>query len=369
MTATENGAMSAAEILRKPFPAEHIGKLPRVTCPKCSDKNNRSGKCDEHEKRKCGVCQAFVSERHIHLDYVGHADVTSRLLEADPEWEWRPKLTDPDPAALAAAIATNNPDIVRMVTDNAPPKFETDERGNPVGLWIVLTVGGVARLGFGSCPSGQNDAEKVLIGDALRNAAMRFGVALDLWAKGDRADPSAENPSGSGGQVQRRSQQAASRSRQQDQDAETIPQAPAEPDPAVTAEWDAKAKEITEPRDADALDAELRELFRSGQMDATTANAIRKSIQARKAAVAQAPATAQSPEVDSQVDPKVAALADRAGMAETVAALQEVWVEIRAQRLASGSFVQDGKAVTLSQYVTARKAELQAREPEMAGAS
>jgi hypothetical protein len=25
---------------------------------------------------------------------------------------------------------------------------------------------------------------KVLIGDALRNAAMRFGVALDLWARG-----------------------------------------------------------------------------------------------------------------------------------------------------------------------------------------
>ena len=44
---------------------------------------------------------------------------------------------------------------------------------------------------------------KVLIGDALRNAAMRFGVALDLWAKGDRADPTAENPSGSAGQANR----------------------------------------------------------------------------------------------------------------------------------------------------------------------
>jgi hypothetical protein len=32
---------------------------------------------------------------------------------------------------------------------------------------------------------------------------MRFGVALDLWAKGDRADPAAENPSGDAGHARR----------------------------------------------------------------------------------------------------------------------------------------------------------------------
>ena len=32
---------------------------------------------------------------------------------------------------------------------------------------------------------------------------MRFGVALDLWAKGDRADPTAENATASGGQASR----------------------------------------------------------------------------------------------------------------------------------------------------------------------
>ena len=155
---------TAAEILRKPFKAEEIGKLPRVTCPKCSDRN-----CQEHQKRKCPECGAYVSERHIHIDYVGHADVTSRLLQADASWNWEPAAAD----------------------EHGLPVFDTDAKGSPVGLWIRLTVGGVTRLGYGSVPSGQPDAVKVLIGDSLRNAAMRFGVALDLWAKGDRADPAA----------------------------------------------------------------------------------------------------------------------------------------------------------------------------------
>lgn len=138
-----------AEILRAPFPPEQIGHLPKAG---------------------------------LQLDYVGHADVTSRLLEADPEWTWEPFATDA----------------------HGGPLLDTDAQDNPVGLWIKLTVGGVTRLGYGSCPSGQRDAVKVLIGDALRNAAMRFGVAVDLWAKGDRADPTQENATDSAGKAARR---------------------------------------------------------------------------------------------------------------------------------------------------------------------
>jgi hypothetical protein len=187
--------------LRVPFTPELVGKLPRVTCGDCSDRNKQ---CSKHSKLKCGICQAYVSEKHIHIDYVGHADVTDRLLSVDPEWEWKPAERDIDPAALAAAVASGNPEIVQMVFDNSPPKFDLDRNGSPVGLWIKLTIGGVTRPGYGSCPSGQSDAVKVLIGDALRNAAMRFGVALDLWAKGDRADPAAENATASAGQAARR---------------------------------------------------------------------------------------------------------------------------------------------------------------------
>jgi hypothetical protein len=57
------------------------------------------------------------------------------------------------------------------------------------GLWIKLTVCGVARLGYGHAAAKQGvdpgAREKEVIGDALRNAAMRFGAALDLWHKGD----------------------------------------------------------------------------------------------------------------------------------------------------------------------------------------
>lgn len=209
--------------LRDQFPAGVIGKLPRVTCPKCS-----KGQCDEgHRKIRCEECKSYISERHIHLDYVGHADVTIRLIDVDPEWTWEPQATDPDPEILKAAMASGNPEIVRMVIANAPPKFERDRNGNPVGLWINLTVGGSVKPGVGSCPANQNDAEKVLIGDALRNAAMRFGVAVDLWAKGDRADPSAENPTSSAGQAARHGRQGGQVSRPNQE-------SPAEPPPADT---------------------------------------------------------------------------------------------------------------------------------------
>lgn len=91
------------------------------------------------------------------LDYVSHAWVTDRLLQVDPEWTWEPVAFDSD----------------------GLPKF--DENG---GLWIKLTVCGVTRYGYGE-PQGRDkfDAKKGAIGNALRIAAARFGVALDLWAK------------------------------------------------------------------------------------------------------------------------------------------------------------------------------------------
>ena len=63
------------------------------------------------------------------------------------------------------------------------PWVECDDQGRPKGLWIYLHVAGVRRPGYGSCLPGKADAVKELIGDALRNAAMRFGVAINLWGK------------------------------------------------------------------------------------------------------------------------------------------------------------------------------------------
>jgi hypothetical protein len=93
----------------------------------------------------------------LQLDYVSHAWVTDRLLQVDPLWTWKP---------LA-------------FTDAGLPAFDSNG-----GLWIELTICGVTRYGYGE-PQGRDkfDMTKGAIGNAIRNAAMRFGVALDLWAK------------------------------------------------------------------------------------------------------------------------------------------------------------------------------------------
>ena len=98
-----------------------------------------------------------IKQGPLTLDYVGHADITERLLEVDPGWTWEPVAFGPD----------------------GLPAFDNDG-----GLWIRLTVLGGTRNGYGE-PRGRNtyDARKGAIGNALRNAAMRFGVALQLWQK------------------------------------------------------------------------------------------------------------------------------------------------------------------------------------------
>lgn len=156
--------------LRKPFEEEQIGLLPRVTCPDCSSPKKR---CENknHVKKRCPECKAMVSPKHIHIDFVGHANVTKRLLEVDPLWEWEPFSLD----------------------ENGLPLVDTDNFGNPIGMWIRLTVCGHTRPGYGSVPSNQHDAIKVLIGDAIRNAAQRFGVAIDQWVTGEREIPESEN--------------------------------------------------------------------------------------------------------------------------------------------------------------------------------
>lgn len=146
--------------LREPFPPAQIGHLPRVTCKACSDKN-----CQNHQRQRCNTCKAFISTQHIHLDYVGHAEVTDRLLSVDPEWSWEPVSFD------AAGLPTISKGV-----------------GGEYVLWIRLTVAGMTRLGVGSVFGG-TDVEKQLVSDALRNAAMRFGVGLALWAKTELEAP------------------------------------------------------------------------------------------------------------------------------------------------------------------------------------
>lgn len=149
------------DLLRKPFEAHQISKLPKPT-----KKQTEEVRANFKAGIRCKECGAWHHPDVVHLDYVGHAALTDRLLEADINWNWEPM----------------------AYTEQGLPHFD-----NTGGLWVKLTVCGQTRLGYGHAAAKNNQdpgaREKEVIGDALRNAAMRFGAALDLWHKGDLHGP------------------------------------------------------------------------------------------------------------------------------------------------------------------------------------
>ena len=112
----------------------------------------------------------------IQLDFVGHADITRILIEIDPMWTWEP-----------------------CGWVNGRPHIHI-ENGTAT-MWGHLYVHGKPMLGVGSVRADKPELDKELVGDFLRNASMRFGISLSLWAKlgfsdlGDQpASPPARKP-------------------------------------------------------------------------------------------------------------------------------------------------------------------------------
>jgi len=101
----------------------------------------------------------------VQLSYMGHAEVTLALIDVDPRWTWEPFALD----------ASGGPLITH--------------EGNRLVMWGRLTVHGKSIVGVGTCEARKGDPEKELIGDFLRNAAMRFGIGTKLWSKATAADP------------------------------------------------------------------------------------------------------------------------------------------------------------------------------------
>ena len=144
-------------LLMLPFEPHEVGKLPKPTKAQTDEvkANFKAGV-------RCDICGAWHHPKVVHLDYVGHAALTKRLLQVDPRWSWEPMALTPQGAPLV------------------------DQHG---GLWIRLTVCGMTRIGYGHADGKTGgDAIKEAVGDALRNSALRFGAALDLWHKGDLYD-------------------------------------------------------------------------------------------------------------------------------------------------------------------------------------
>ena len=220
--------------LREPFPDHQISKLPKQL--KRNDQDRfacRQGTQASADGHYCGGFHA----RSIHLDYVGHAALTDRLLEVDPEWTWEPLAIGPD----------------------GLPVFD-----NNGGLWIRITICGLTRLGYGDAQGkvGGN-AVKEAIGDALRNAGMRFGAALDLWHKGELHDASEEQ-----GKSEAPAEEPAP--------VRTITRAPAISED-VRAAWQAKIDECT-------TKAELKALWEMAKDDGAQDEILALIVAAGKAA-------------------------------------------------------------------------------------
>ncbi len=142
--------------LRAPFPDEAVSFKPVYTGDyEYVDGNyDEGGKIPESAWGKCDVCGRRHALPAKHLRYVGHARITERLNDVDPEWCWEPFAVDTDGLPII--------------------------RGG--SMWIKLTVCGITRIGVGDAGGkyGTN-ATKEIVGDAIRNAAMRFGCGLEMW--------------------------------------------------------------------------------------------------------------------------------------------------------------------------------------------
>jgi hypothetical protein len=99
-----------------------------------------------------------INRSGINLAYVSHAEITRILIEIDPNWSWEP------------IEWQNGRPAVHTINDMAT-------------MWGKLTLLGKSMIGCGTAKSNKPDLDKELIGDFLRNAAMRFGISLSLWSK------------------------------------------------------------------------------------------------------------------------------------------------------------------------------------------
>lgn len=107
------------------------------------------------------------------LHYVGHAEITRILGEVDPAWTWEPlEIVDGRPA-------------IHIHQGHIPRRDREPIEVTMATMWGRLTLDGVTRIAVGSVEAHKPDLDKELVSDFLRNAAMRFGIALGLWMKED----------------------------------------------------------------------------------------------------------------------------------------------------------------------------------------
>lgn len=164
------------ERLAEPFPQADLERLPKTLRRDDQDK----GRCEPGTRYSsdgfhCGGWHA----RAVHLDYVGHAGITTRLNEVltPGGWDFKPM------AYTADALPLMGREFWGQLT-----------------IWDVTdpTSKAVTKTDLAANYNGPQEAW----GDALRRCAMRFGVGTYLWSKSEAAaekaktaDPEPEAPS------------------------------------------------------------------------------------------------------------------------------------------------------------------------------
>jgi hypothetical protein len=145
--------------LTAPFDPEDIERKPQPVLRGDTDK----GRCEDHshycaDGHPCGGWHA----RAVHLDYVGHAGITTRLNEVvgPAGWDFTP--------------------------------YTHNEDGTP-WMTAALFVGRLTILGVEKWDLAANfTSPQEAYGDCLRRCAMRFGIGTYLWSKSERAAATAQ---------------------------------------------------------------------------------------------------------------------------------------------------------------------------------
>jgi hypothetical protein len=112
-----------------------------------------------------------INRNGVELAYVGHAEITKALSEIDPMWTWEP------------VLGADGLPLIRIQNGLIPRRDREPIAQDMATMWGRLTLNGVTRWAVGSVEAHKPDLDKELVSDFLRNAAMRFGVALGLWMK------------------------------------------------------------------------------------------------------------------------------------------------------------------------------------------
>src|SRR5512133_2365194 len=92
MSAAADG-IQKGQVKKMSDTAKALLKMREDFLPNQISKMCRSTKKD-NVKGSCPKCKGFHGLPAIQLEYVGHAALTDRLLDADPSWTWEPLAVD-----------------------------------------------------------------------------------------------------------------------------------------------------------------------------------------------------------------------------------------------------------------------------------